>query len=101
MFERLSRAAEQTAASVSRRQFLDWLGTGAAVLAATLGGVLAQRAVAARPQPKRCAYGYSQINCAGANVGDRCGYHRYCVAVQDLGGGFYACNCFSRNPHGL
>ena len=46
MFEKLRQAAEQTAAGVSRRQFLGWLGAGAAALAASVGGLMAHRALA-------------------------------------------------------
>src|SRR5262245_13086762 len=96
MFEKLSQAAEKTAAGVSRRNFLGRLGAGAAVVAATLGGVLAQPANAAgRPRKGSCDYYYSDGACRGVQLGSFCGYRSKCVANADLGGGVYACGCRS------
>jgi hypothetical protein len=64
MFDKISRAAEKAATSVSRRNFLGGLGRGAAALAAGLGGVLLTATDAEASGGKCCVIGYGC--CKGA-----------------------------------
>lgn len=107
MFEKLAQAAEGMATGVSRRRFLVRLGGGAAALAATLGGVLAQSALARKPSAPTlyCDVVITPPQCAGAAVGAPCGRERdyggrrgkwlFCHAsTAQLPNGTYGCSCF-------
>lgn len=72
MFERFSRIAEQTATSVSRREFLGRLGRGAMVAAAAASGLLLPDAAQARRRPAVCGLG-SIVQCRGRPAGSLCG----------------------------
>src|SRR5262249_13954310 len=93
MFKKVCQASEQVAAGVSRRRFLGRLGAGAAALAASLGGLMAQRAIASGGPKRVCDNFYSDV-CRGAAVGTSCGSKgAKCRATRDLGGGLYECHC--------
>lgn len=71
MFETIGRIAEQTATSVSRRQFLGGLGQAALATAAAVGGLLALPELA-HAHGRACGPN-SVASCVGLRVGDRCG----------------------------
>ena len=70
MFEKLSQAAEQMATGASRRQFLGRFGGAATALAAAVGALLAQPAVA-RGGNFVCDAS-SADGCAGKTVQSKC-----------------------------
>lgn len=73
MLDKVSQIAEQAAGSVSRRQFLGRIGSGAAATAAALGGVLAFPAIARSGKTPRLCSDDSPGWCAGLPVGTPCG----------------------------
>jgi hypothetical protein len=72
MFERLSKLAELTATSVSRRQFLGRFGGGALAAATALGGLLALPGQAEAGKKRVCGPN-SVPQCRGRPVGSLCG----------------------------
>jgi hypothetical protein len=95
MFERFSRIAEQTATSVSRREFLGRFGRGAMIAAAAASGLLLPDAAHARRRPAVCGPG-SVIYCQGLVAGAYCQIGTTggtCVGAPD-------CTCRVKKPRG-
>jgi hypothetical protein len=95
MFEQISQIAEQTAASVSRRQFLGRLGRTAMVLAAAAGGLLVLPGET-NAAPRVCDNATSESGCWYKRVGDRCLYGHGGVGRCRAARGTVACYCSER-----
>jgi hypothetical protein len=70
MLKRISQLAENAAADVSRRECLGFIGRGAMMLAAALGGLLILPAAVRAGRPTLCS-GFSG-NCGGLPPGSFC-----------------------------
>jgi hypothetical protein len=95
MFKKINELAEQTATSVSRRQFLTQFGGGAMTLTAAVGGWLALPAVALGKLPPPAACGAdSALYCQGLVEG------AYCQIGTTPGTcvGAPACTCVPTKP---
>jgi hypothetical protein len=71
VFEKVSRAAEQVAAGVSRRRFLGRVGRWAAAVAGALAGVAVLADTAQAGGPRLCSV-WSEAECANQKHGSPC-----------------------------
>ena len=96
MFEKVSQVTEQAATSVSRRQFLDRVGRGAAAAALALGGLLVTSGPALAGKKTRvCADPSTYGPCSGKPLGSPCGVNgegRCASNIDEISPGVYNCN---------
>ena len=95
MFEKFGQLAEQTATSVSRRQFLGRFGGSAMAVAAAVAGLLALPALGQAGGGKVCGLG-SFDGCTGKKHGTPCvrsdGVAGRCKIITDSGP-YVWCTC--------
>ena len=98
--EKIGRIAEQTATSMSRRQFIGRLGGGATALAGLLAGVVGVPGLARAASTARCCF----YSCYDISPGRVERYHaRTCVAdgspCPSQTGGGRGGGCFLKSEH--